>query len=113
MSILQNQRKYHQTKFPRKLSRSEEEDWRKQTEVHGVEGLGAIKGDDGEAVGEDGALHEVVAGGHCWEVAKAAGRGGGGGGAEEGERRRRRRSEVGTTELNSHVFATEWKQTDR
>lgn len=65
MSILQNQRIDHQTKFLRKRGRSEEEDGQKQTEVHGVEGLGAIEGDDGEAVGEDGALHEVVAGGHC------------------------------------------------
>ena len=33
------------------------------TEVHGVEGLGAVERDDGEAVGEDAALHELVRGG--------------------------------------------------
>lgn len=31
-----------------------------QTEIHGVEHPGAVEGNDGDAVGEDGALHELL-----------------------------------------------------
>jgi hypothetical protein len=60
-----------------------------RTEVHGVEGLGAVEGDDGDAVGEDAALHELLRGGdgHGGEAADKAERGEGfgrGGWGEEG-----------------------------
>jgi hypothetical protein len=44
------------------------------TEVHGVECLGAVESDDGDAVGEDAALDELHrgAGGHGGEAADEA-----------------------------------------